>query len=71
MHRQTSWQHLVLVVGVALLVTVMSGRSHEVFAQPEGFVFTPLAFLGDPAQAACSSKTAARLPRRLRVKCHQ
>lgn len=49
MHRQTSWQHLVLVVGVALLVTVMSGRSHEVFAQPEGFVFTPLAFLGDPA----------------------
>jgi hypothetical protein len=48
MHRQTSWQHLVLVVGVALLVAVMSSRSHDVWADPKGFVFTPLVFLGDP-----------------------
>jgi hypothetical protein len=49
MNRHTSWQHLVFVVGVALLVAVMSSMLQDVLAHPKGFVFTPLAFLGDPA----------------------
>ena len=37
------------VVGVALLVAVVGSRSPDVLADPKGFVFTPLVFLGDPA----------------------
>jgi len=29
-------------------LAVVGNSSHEVFADPEGFVFTPLVFLGDP-----------------------
>ena len=47
MNRHTSWQRLVAVVGVALLVAVVGSRSPDVLADPKGFVFTPLAFLGD------------------------
>jgi hypothetical protein len=32
-----------------MLVGVMVSMSHDVLAHPEGFVFTPLALLGDPA----------------------
>jgi hypothetical protein len=49
MNRHTSWQRFVAVVGVALLVAVVGNMSPAVLADPEGFVFTPLAFLGDPA----------------------
>ena len=48
MNRQTSWQRLVAVVGVALLVAVMGSGSSDALADPKGFVFTPLLFLGDP-----------------------
>jgi hypothetical protein len=48
MNRHTSWQHLVAVVGVALLVTVMGSGSSDALADPKGFVFTPLVFPGDP-----------------------
>jgi len=48
MSRQTFWQRLVAVMGVALLVAVVGTGSHAVLADPTGFVFTPLVFLGDP-----------------------
>jgi hypothetical protein len=48
MKRHTFWQRIVAVVGVALLVAVMGSRSPDVLADPKGFVFTPLVFLGDP-----------------------
>jgi hypothetical protein len=48
MSRHTFWQRLVAVLGVALLVAVVGSRSPDVFADPKGFVFTPLAFLGTP-----------------------
>jgi hypothetical protein len=48
MSRHTFWQRLVAVVGVVLLVAVMGSGSHAVLADPTGFVFTPLVFLGDP-----------------------
>jgi len=48
MNRHTFWPRLVTVVGVALLVAVMGITSPHVWADPEGFVFTPLVFLGDP-----------------------
>jgi hypothetical protein len=48
MKRYTSWQRLVAVVGVALLVAVMGSMSHDVLAHQKGFVFTPLVFLGTP-----------------------
>jgi hypothetical protein len=49
MSRHTFWQRFMAVVGVALLVAVVGSRSPDVFADPKGFVFTPLVFLGDPA----------------------
>ena len=48
MNWHTSWQGTVAIVGVALLVAVVGSRSHDVLAHPEGFVFTPLVFLGTP-----------------------
>jgi hypothetical protein len=48
MKRHMPWLHTVGVVGVVLLVAVVGSRSPEVFADPKGFVFTPLAFLGTP-----------------------
>jgi hypothetical protein len=48
MNRHTSWPRTVAVVGVALLVAVVGGRSPDVFADPQGFVFTPLVFPGTP-----------------------
>jgi hypothetical protein len=49
MNRYTSWQCLVAVMGFALLGTVVGSTSHDVLAHSEGFVFTPLVFLGTPA----------------------
>ena len=48
MKRYTSWQRLVAVVGVVLLGGVVGSRSPDVLADPKGYVFTPLAFLGTP-----------------------
>jgi hypothetical protein len=48
MSRHTFWQRLVAVLGVALLVAVVGSRSLDVFADPKGYEFTPLVFLGDP-----------------------
>jgi hypothetical protein len=48
MSRHTFWPRLVAVLGVVLLVAVVGSRSPDVFADPKGFVFTPLAFLGTP-----------------------
>jgi hypothetical protein len=48
MNRYTSWPRLVGVLGVALLVAAVGGRSPDVWADREGFEFTPLVFLGDP-----------------------
>jgi hypothetical protein len=48
MSRQTFWQRFVAVVGVVLLVAVVGSMSPEVLADPKGYVFTPLAFLGAP-----------------------
>jgi hypothetical protein len=50
MNRQTSWLYLAAMVGVALLV--VGGGSPDVLADPKGFVFTPLAFLGTPTPNA-------------------
>jgi hypothetical protein len=49
MSRQTFWQRFVAVVGVVMLVAVVGSGSPDVLADPKGYVFTPLAFLGDPA----------------------
>lgn len=35
-------------MAVALLVAVVGSKTPEVWADPKGFVFTPLVFLGDP-----------------------
>src|SRR5882724_4753204 len=48
MNRRTSWQRLVAVVGFELLIAVVGGGSPDVLADPKGFVFRPLAFLGAP-----------------------
>jgi hypothetical protein len=48
MKKQTSWQRIIAVVGGALLVVMMGSTAHEVWADPQGFVSTPLVFLGDP-----------------------
>jgi hypothetical protein len=49
MKRYTSWQRLVAVVGIALLVAVLRSTSLPVVsADQKGYVFTPLAFLGTP-----------------------
>jgi hypothetical protein len=45
MKRTRYWQAGVAAVGVTLLVAVVSPNA---LARPKGFVFTPLAFLGDP-----------------------
>ena len=47
MNRQTSWPHLVAVVGFVLLVAVVASESPDVSADSKGYVFTPLVFLGD------------------------
>ncbi len=49
MKRNTSWTSLVAVVGIALLAVVVGGPSPNALADPQGFAFTPLVFLGDPA----------------------
>jgi hypothetical protein len=46
MKRHASWQRLVAVMGVTLLVAVGSS-SHNVSAHQNGFAFTPLVFLND------------------------
>jgi hypothetical protein len=48
MSRQTFWQRFVAVVGVVLLMAVVGSKSPDVLADPKGYVFTPLAFLGTP-----------------------
>jgi hypothetical protein len=48
MSRWTSWQRFVAVAGVALLVGVVGSRAPDVWADPMGYVFAPLAFLGTP-----------------------
>jgi hypothetical protein len=48
MNRHLSWQRLVAVVRVALLLAVVDSGSHAVLADLEGFVFTPLVYLGNP-----------------------
>jgi hypothetical protein len=48
MSKHMSWQSLMAVLGVALLVEVAGSWSPDVFADPKGFVFTPIVFLGDP-----------------------
>jgi hypothetical protein len=59
MSRHTFWQRLVAVLGVALLVAVGGSRSPAVWADPKGYVFTPLVFLGDPAPGGASSSTSS------------
>ncbi len=49
MQRNGFWKSLGAVLGVALLVAVIGSLSHHAWAHPEGYVLTPLAFLGDPA----------------------
>jgi hypothetical protein len=49
MSRHTFWQRLVAVLGVALLVAVGGQQVARCLGRPEGYVFTPLVFLGDPA----------------------
>ena len=48
MKRHMSWLHTVAVVGVVLLVAVVGTKPPDVLADPKGFVFRPLAFLGTP-----------------------
>jgi hypothetical protein len=48
MNRHMSWQRFVAVMGVVLLVAVVGSRSPDVWADPKGFVFKPLVYLGDP-----------------------
>jgi hypothetical protein len=47
MSRQTFWQRFVAAAGVALLVGVVGSRAPDVWADPKGYVFTPLVFLGE------------------------
>jgi hypothetical protein len=44
-----SWPRLVAIVGVALLVIVVGSGSSDVLAGPQGYEFTSLVFLGEPA----------------------
>jgi hypothetical protein len=48
MKRHTPWLHTVAVVGVVLLVAVVGTKPPDVLADPKGFVFRPLTFLGTP-----------------------
>jgi hypothetical protein len=46
MNGQLSWPRTVAIVGITLLGQVLGMTSHEVWAEPQGYVFTPLVFLG-------------------------
>ena len=48
MKRSTAWQSGVAVLGVVLLVAAMNSPLPGAWAGSKGYVFTPLAFLGDP-----------------------